>query len=223
MKIGVIGGTGGMGKGFAIRWCVNHDILIGSRDAAKAVQAALEYSKSAGELYGSVRGKITGNDNLSVAKESDVLVLSIPYENIDTTCSHLLPNIKDGCIVITPIVPITKTDAGFEFISFIEKKPSAFELVQKYMKDKTKLVAAFHTISEKKLADPNLILDFDIFVCGDEKNAVNIVNSLIKEIKNLRPLFLGPGTLSYLAEVATPILLNAMIRNRMNNPGIKII
>ena len=122
MKIGVIGGTGGMGKGFAIRWCANHGILIGSRDVAKAVQSALEYSKSAAELYGSVKGKISGNDNLSVAKESDVLVLSIPYENIDTTCSQLLPNIKDGCIVITPIVPITKTNAGFEFISFIEKK-----------------------------------------------------------------------------------------------------
>ncbi len=223
MKIGIIGGTGGMGKGFTIRWCMNHDILIGSRDAAKAVQAALEYSKNAMELYGSVKGKISGNDNLSVAKESDVLVLSIPYENIDTTCSQLLPNIKDGCIVITPIVPITKTSAGFEFISFIEKKPSAFELVQKYMKDKANLVSAFHTVSEKKLADPNLILDSDIFVCGDDKNAVNVVNGLIKEIKNLRPVFLGPGVLSYLAEVTTPILLNAMIKNKMNNPGIKII
>ena len=223
MKIGLIGGTGGMGKGFATRWCMNHDILIGSRDAAKAVQAALEYSKNATELYGSVKGKISGNDNLSVAKESDVLVLSIPYENIDTTCPQLLSNIKDDCIVVTPIVPITKTDAGFEFISFIEKKPSAFELVQKYMKNKANLVSAFHTVSEKKLVNPNLILDFDIFVCGDDKNAVNIVNGLIKEIKNLRPVFLGPGSLSYLAEVTTPILLNAMIKNKMNNPGIKII
>jgi len=223
VKIGLIGGTGGMGKGFAIRWCMNHDVLIGSRDAAKAVQAALEYSKNATELYGSVKGKISGNDNLSVAKESDVLVLSIPYENIDTTCPQLLSNIKDDCIVVTPIVPITKTDAGFEFISFIEKKPSAFELVQKYMKNKANLVSAFHTVSEKKLVNPNLILDFDIFVCGDDKNAVNIVNGLIKEIKNLRPVFLGPGSLSYLAEVTTPILLNAMIKNKMNNPGIKII
>lgn len=212
-----------MGKGFAIRWCVQHDILIGSRDTAKAAQAALEYSKNATELHGSVKGMITGNDNLFVTKESDVLVLSIPYENIDSTCSNLLPNTKNGCIVITPIVPITKTSAGFEFISFIEKKPSAFELVQKYMKDKTKLVAAFHTISEKKLADPALILDSDIFVCGDDQNAINVVNGLIREIKNLRPVFLGPGSLAYLAEVTTPILLNAMIKNKLNNPGIKII
>ncbi len=223
MKIGIIGGTGGMGKGFAIRWCVNHDILIGSRDATRAVQAAVEYSQSATELYGEVKGKITGNDNLSVAKESDVLILSISYENINSTCSLLLSSIKDTCVVISPIVPMTKTNAGFEFITFIEKKPSAFELVQKHMKNKTKLVAAFHTISEKKLVDPNIILDFDIFVCGDDQNAINIVKELIQEIKCLRPVFLGPGSLSYLAEIATPILLNAMIKNKMQNPGIKII
>jgi hypothetical protein len=223
MKVGIIGGTGGMGKGFALRWCANHDVLIGSRDAVKAAQSALEYSKNAVELYGSLKGRITGNDNVSVAKESDVLVLSIPYENIDSTCPAILSNTKDNCIVISPIVPMTKTSSGFEFISFIEKKPSAFEMVQKHMRDKTKLVAAFHTISEKKLVDPNLILDSDIFICGDDQNAIETVSGLVKEIKNLRPLVLGPSSLSYLAEIATPILLNVMIKNKMKNPGIKIV
>jgi 8-hydroxy-5-deazaflavin:NADPH oxidoreductase len=223
MRIGIIGGTGGMGKGFTLRWCVKHDVMIGSRDAARANEAALEYSSLASQEYGTVTGKIAGKDNLSVAKECDVLVLSIPYENIDAVCSQLLPNVKYDCVVICPIVPLAKTDAGFEFISFKEKKPSAFELVQKYMKDKTRLVSAFHTISEKKLIDPKLILDSDIFVCGDSESAVNIVNTLIIEIKNLRPILLGPGSLSYLAETATPILLNAMIKNKMKNPGIKII
>lgn len=223
MKIGIIGGTGGMGKGFAIRWCSNHDILIGSRNATRAAQASQEYADLATKEYGSTKGHVAGSDNLAVAKESDVLVLSIPYENIDSTCSQLLPNIKNSCIVISPIVPLTKTEAGFELISFIEKKPSAFELVQKYMKDKSNLVSAFHTISEKKLMDPKLILDSDIFVCGDKENALSVVNGLIKEIKNLRPILLGPGSLSYLAETATPILINAMIKNKMKNPGIKII
>lgn len=223
MKIGIIGGTGGMGKGFALRWCVNHDILIGSRDATKAAQSALEYTKNATEFYGSVKGKITGNDNVSIAKESDVLVLSIPYENIDSTCPAILSNAKENCIVISPIVPMTKTTLGFEFISFIEKKPSAFEMVQKHMKNKTKLAAAFHTVSEKKLVDPNLVLDSDIFICGDDPKVIEIVSGLVKEIKNLRPLILGPGSLAYLAEVTTPILLNAMIKNKMKNPGIKIV
>jgi NADPH-dependent F420 reductase len=223
MKIGIIGGTGGMGKGFALRWCENHDVVIGSREAAKAEEAAKEYADLAQKEYNSIKGKITGKDNISVAKESDVLILSIPYENIDTICAQLLPNVRDDCIVISPIVPLTKTDAGFEFISFKDKKPSAFELVQKYMKNKSKLVSAFHTVSEKKLIDTKLVLDSDIFVCGDAEDSINIVRQLIVEIKNLRPILLGPGSLSYLAEVATPILLNAMIKNKMKNPGIKII
>jgi len=45
MKIGIIGGTGGMGEGLALRWCVNHDIVIGSRDASKAYNTAEEYRK----------------------------------------------------------------------------------------------------------------------------------------------------------------------------------
>lgn len=223
MKIGIIGGTGGMGKGFALRWCENHDIIIGSREAVKAEESAREYLDLAQKEYGSFKGKITGKDNTTVAKESDVLVLSIPYENIDAICSQLLPNVRDTCTVISPIVPLTKTDAGFEFISFKDKKPSAFELVQQHMKNKSKLVSAFHTISEKKLVDPKLVLDSDIFVCGDSDDSINVVRQLITEIKNLRPILLGPGSLSYLAEVATPILLNAMIKNKMKNPGIKII
>ncbi len=223
MKIGIIGGTGGMGKGFAIRWCINHDILVGSRDAERASKSAEEYTNTAKEAYGKINGSISGNDNVSIAKESDVLVLSIPYENIDSICSQILPQIKDSCVVISPIVPMTKTELGFEFIPIKENKPFSYQLVVKHMKDKSKLVSAFHVISEKKLVNPTLTLDYDIFVCGDDQNSVNVVNGLINEIKGLRPIYLGPGSLSYFAEVATPLLLNAMIKNKLKNPGIKII
>jgi len=223
LKIGIIGGTGGMGKGFAIRWCINHDVLVGSRDAERASKSAEEYTNTAKEAYGKINGSISGNDNVSIAKESDVLVLSIPYENIESTCSQILPQIKDSCVVISPIVPMTKTELGFEFIPIKENKPFSYQLVVKHMKDKSKLVSAFHVISEKKLVNPTLTLDYDIFVCGDDQNSVNVVNGLINEIKGLRPIYLGPGSLSYFAEVATPLLLNAMIKNKLKNPGIKII
>jgi len=223
VKIGIVGGTGGMGKGFAIRWCIKNDILIGSRDASRATNSAQEYTNLAKEIHGQIKGSINGNDNISIAKESDVLILSIQYEHIDSTCSQLLPEIKDSCIVVSPIVPMTKTDSGFEFIPLKENKPFSYQLVAKYMKDKTKLVSAFHVISEKKLANPTLTLDYDIFVCGDDKESVNVVNGLINEIKGLRPIYLGPGEFSYFAEMSTPLLLNAMIKNKLKNPGIKIV
>jgi len=170
LKIGIVGGTGGMGKGFALRWCVNHDVLIGSRDAARAATSAEEYTKIANEIYGKINGTITGNDNLSIAKDSDILILSIQYENIDSTCSQLLPEIKDDCVVISPVVPMTKTDVGFEFIPIKDNKPFSYQLIKKYMKDESKLVSAFHVISEKKLANPSLTLDYDIFVYGNNKD-----------------------------------------------------
>jgi len=212
-----------MGKGFALRWCKKHDILIGSRDAQRASDSAKEYAEAAKQAFGSIGGTISGTDNNSVASQSDVLILSIPYDNIDSVCSGLLSNIKDTCTVISPIVPMTKTDVGFEFIPLKENKPFSHQMVQKHMKNKNKLVSAFHVISEKKLVDPNFTLDYDIFVCGDDKESIDVVNGLIGEISGLRPIFLGSGALAYQAEIATPLLLNAMIKNKMKNPGIKIL
>ncbi len=223
MKIGIIGGTGGMGKGFALRWSQNHDVMVGSRDAVRASDSAKEYTDLAKEAFGQIKGTITGSDNLTVAKNSDVLILSIPYENIDSVCPEILSQVKDSCVVISPIVPMVKTDVGFEFIPIKENKPFSYQLVSKHMKNKLKLVSAFHVISEKKLVNPTMVLDYDIFVCGDDNAAVEVVNGLINEIKGLRPIYLGPGELSYLAEISTPLLLNAMIRNKIKNPGIKII
>ena len=223
MKVGIIGGTGGMGKGFTLRWSVNNDVIIGSRDAARASESAVEYTNLAKEAFGEIKGTISGNDNVSVAKESDVLILSIPYENIDSVCSGILSEVKDECVVVSPIVPMTKTEVGFECVSIKEDKPFSYKLVSKHMKDKSKLVSAFHVISEKKLINPKLELDYDIFVCGDDKESVAVVNRLIDEIKGLRSIYLGPVELSYLAEMCTPLLLNAMIKNKIKNPGIKII
>ena len=223
MKIGIIGGTGGMGKGFALRWSQNNDVIIGSRDAARAAESAVEYTNLAKEAFGEIKGTITGNDNVTVAKDSDVLILAIPYENIDSVCSGILPEIKDSCVVVSPIVPMTKTDVGFECVSIKENKPFSYKLVLNHMKNKSKLVSAFHVISEKKLVNATLELNYDIFVCGDDNESVQVVNGLINEIKGLRPINLGPIELSYLAEMCTPLLLNAMIKNKIKNPGIKII
>ena len=221
--VGIIGGTGGMGKGFAMRWAQNHPILIGSRDAARAAEAAAAYQKEADAIYG-VQTDITGGANPEVAENSDILILSIPYGNIDATCPGILPRVGDGCTVVSPIVPMEKTDAGFEFIPMKHGAKTSHESVAAHMRDGGRgLVSAFHVISEKKLANPEVKLDYDIFVCGDDKRATDEICGFISEIEGLRPILLGPGKLAYMAEIATPLLLNAMIRNKMRNPGIKLV
>lgn len=212
-----------MGRGFAMRWCPRHDILIGSRDAGRARDSARQYLEQAASSIGQISGTITGHDNADVARDSDVLVLSIKYENIDSTCPELMRLARDDCIVVSPIVPMTKTDKGFEFMPIIHGSPFAHQLVQGHMRDRQRLVSAFHVISEKKLADPAKSLDYDIFVCGDDEEAVDVVNGLIGQISGLRAIRLGPGSLAYMAEISTPLLLNAMIKNGIKNPGIKIV
>ena len=224
MRIGIIGGTGGMGEGFALRWCRIHNIVIGSRDAQKAKQAADTYLKAAHESYGDrINGSIGGDDNFELAKNCDLLILSVPYENIENTCSKLKDTIRDDCVIVSPIVPMTKTQAGFVYIPFEQSRMAAACMVAEALPPRSRVVSAFHTISEVKLRNVKQSLDADTFVCGDDINTVSKVNSLISEINGLRLIYLGPLSMTYQAEILTPMLLNAARMNKMKNPGIRLV
>jgi 8-hydroxy-5-deazaflavin:NADPH oxidoreductase len=223
MRIGIVGGTGGMGEGFALRWCKKHDVVVGSRDAQKARETADNYSKTAIQAYGSIAGSITGDDNIALGKDVDVLILSIPYEFIDDTCGRLAGKIRDDCVVVSPIVPMTRTDAGFVYIPIEQGKKQAAEMVADKLPPRPRVVSAFHTISEVKLKNVGQGLDADTFICGDDQAAVAKLTELVSEIAGLRPVYLGPLALTYQAEILTPMLLNAAKRNKMKNPGVKLI
>ena len=235
MKIGIVGGTGGMGEGFALRWCVNHQIVIGSRDKNKAAEVASNYMKIAQEFYkdkingggvgegGIGEGNISGDNNFDLGKDLDILILSIPYESINDTCSKLSQDISDSCIIISPIVPMKWTEKGFTYIPFEEGKKTAAELVADNFKSRSRIVSAFHTISEVKLKKLELTLDADTYICGDDTSVVEKIKELVSEIQGLRPIYLGPLSMTYQAEVLTPMLLNGAKKNKLKNPGLKLV
>lgn len=230
MKIGIVGGTGGMGEGFALRWCVNHQIVIGSRDKNKASEVANNYTKIAQEFYkdkmigdGGNGGNITGDNNFDLVKDLDILILSIPYESINDTCSKLSQDISDSCIVVSPIVPMKWTEKGFRYIPFEEGKKTAAELVADNFKLRSRIVSAFHTISEVKLKKLELTLDADTYICGDDTSVVEKIKGLVSEIPGLRPIYLGELSMTYQAEVLTPMLLNGAKKNKLKNPGLKLV
>lgn len=221
MRIGIVGGTGGMGEGFALRWCLKHDIFIGSRDATRAGEAAKNYMISARETYGSnMTGNISGEENVRLSEICDLVILSIPYESTESTCTGISERISPNCVIVTPIIPMRKEDKGFTYLPLEEGVKSAAELVSEYIRPRGRIVSAFHTISEVKLKDVKQNLTGDIFVCGDDQNNVSTINSLISEINGLRPIYLGPLSLSYQAEILTPMLLNASKRNKIKHPGL---
>jgi predicted dinucleotide-binding enzyme len=73
-----------------------------------------------------------------------------------------------------------------------------------------------------KLKNVTLSLDADTFICVDDPNVIAKLSELASEITGLRPVYLGPLSLTYQAEVLTPMLLNAAKRNKMKNPGVKL-
>ena len=224
MRVGIIGGTGGMGKGFALRWCFGHDVSVGSRDAQRAKEVAQSYTEVAREAYGnSMTGSISGDDNFSLAKNSDILILSIPYESIEDTCDRLVKEVRNDCVIVSPIVPMARTDAGFIYLPLEEGKKFAAEIIAYKLPPRSRVVSAFHTISEIKLINVKRSLDADTFVCGDDQSTVAILNTLISEINGLRSIYLGPLSISYKAESLSHLLLNAANRIKMKHPGIRVV
>src|SRR5207245_882712 len=144
--------NGSMGEAFAFRWSSKHDVIVGSRDVQKAKEAAETYMKEAKESYGnSMKGSITGDENLAVTRSADVLLLSIHYEHIAEMCIQLSKLLRDDCIVISPIVPMTKTGAGFVYIPLEQAKKPAAEIVADNLPPRSRVVLAFHTIYEARV------------------------------------------------------------------------
>jgi len=84
-KIAILGGTGDIGEGLALRWAMaGHEIIIGSRKEERAKEAAERYISILREKgYSDV--KITGMENKDAAANAEIIVLSIPYEYVLST------------------------------------------------------------------------------------------------------------------------------------------
>jgi predicted dinucleotide-binding enzyme len=66
MNICILGGTGAMGRGLALRWILKHNIILGSRRQEKANRIANEVRKIARGFYlNEMQGTVTG---MTIAK-----------------------------------------------------------------------------------------------------------------------------------------------------------
>lgn len=218
MKIALVGGTGDIGTGFALRWAKNHEIIIGSRKADKAKEAALKVTESLGGV-GNV-GTISGTDNGSAIAASDVVVLCVPYEHLVSVTSDLKSSYSNQ-IVISPVVPMEFSGKYFAFTP--PEKGSAALQAKSLLPEGMRLVSAFHTICAAALQDKDRELKADVLICGDDDESINMVAGLAQEIESLRPLKAGPLEVSSMVESLTPMLLNVARRNKIRDAGIKII
>ena len=75
--IAILGGTGPAGMGLALRWArAGETILIGSRDAQRAQDAAGKIKQKAGN-----QARISGMENVAACAAADLLILTVPFES----------------------------------------------------------------------------------------------------------------------------------------------
>src|SRR5580704_10218296 len=95
-RVGILGGTGPEGSGLAYRWARSgEDIVIGSRDAQRAVEVAVGLRTRIGSS-----AKIDGADNATTASQCDVVVLTVPFPGCAPLLKQLKSLWKPGTVVI---------------------------------------------------------------------------------------------------------------------------
>src|SRR5260370_23925625 len=95
-RIAILGGTGAEGSGLAYRLAkAAEDIVIGSRDAARAQATAKQLRE---RIDGS--GRIEGMENASAAWACDVAVLTVPCSRAAALLKRLKNFWQPGTIVI---------------------------------------------------------------------------------------------------------------------------
>ena len=84
MNIAIIGGTGDMGYGLALRLAkAGHRVIIGSRTAERAEEAA----KAARETTGSAT--VSGAENAQAVAQAELVILSVPSAGHRATVESL--------------------------------------------------------------------------------------------------------------------------------------
>ncbi len=210
-RIGIIAGTGSLGKGLAARLSYNYEVLIGSRDRSRAQSAAEAVSRITGV-------KVTGVTNTEAAGSSDAAILALPNEVALKRIQDLRGALAKK-LVISPIVPMKVIEGQFVYSL---SAGSAAERVASVLKE-SRVAAAFHTLPAEMLLAVSKQLECSVLVAAESREVFSEVAPLVSSIKSLEPLYVGPLSTARSIESLTPLLLNLARLNGMKNPSIQII
>ena len=211
-SIGIIGGTGKVGKGLAQRWALNgYKVLVGSRSTEKGQDVAAELNESLGGDY------ITGMDNSEAAEKANIVVLSVPYQYHRATLEGIKPQLQ-GKILVDLTVPLKPPKVSQ--VHLPEGNSAALE-AQEFLGDDVQVVAAFQNVSYLKLQKLDMPVNCDILVCGNDQEARDEVIRLV-EAAQLRGIDAGLLVNAIAIESLTPVLVYINKRYGVRGAGIRI-
>lgn len=212
----IVGGTGALGFGLALRLGrAGVPIVIGSRDAGRAHEAASRLSQHV--LHASCIGLI----NAEAAKETEIVILTVPFRNQSETLTHLQPVLAPGQLLVDATVPLAAALSGRATRTIGVWQGSAAQQAQEMAPDGVGVVSAFHTVSAALLSDLEHELDEDVLICGDRREDKQKVAALIDLIPGLRAVDAGPLEMARIVEQLTALIISINVRNKAR-AGIKI-
>lgn len=211
MRIAIVGGTGNEGRGMSLRWArAGHDVFIGSRDGEKA-------RATAAELSAQVQRTLRGGDNTQAVRESEVVVLSVPYPAHTSTLQSLKTELA-GRVLIDITVPLQPPK--ITAVHLPAGHAAALE-AQALLGAETKVVAALHHVSAVHLRDLEHDIDCDVLACSDDKPALEQALTLIRDL-GVRAFDVGPLRNAVALESITPLLLYLNKQQKGRSCGLRI-
>jgi NADPH-dependent F420 reductase len=214
-SIAVIGGTGELGGGLALRWAkAGLAVIIGSRDAGRAQEAADQLNQMAGNDLA------RGMDNQAAAEAGDIVVLSVKFSHHRDTLTQLKPALK-GKIVIDTTVPLVPPKVARVQLP---AEGSAAVIAQQILGEDSNVVSAFQNVSAASLKpDAEIMSEImsDVLVTGDDADARQKAVELA-EAAGFTAWHAGPLANSAATEALTSLLIFMNKKYRSDHTGIAI-
>lgn len=212
LRIAILGGTGDLGTGLAIRWAkAGHEIVIGSRTQAKAdaaVAALHEISPDTPAL---------ALENPAAAQTGDVVVLTVPFAHQLSTLETVRGGLA-GKILIDTSVPLMPPAVGRVQLP---EEGSAGKRAQDYLGDDVMVVSAFQNIAAH-LLQTDADIDCDVLVAGNKVDARARVIELAKDA-GMNGFHAGPIDNAAATEALTSVLIQINRRHDISHSGIRIV
>jgi NADPH-dependent F420 reductase len=186
MKIGILGGTGRMGRGLARGYAnAGHEVFLGSRSAQRAIDTASGLGDG-----------VSGGSLADAAQIGELVVLAVPFGDAVATVEPLRDSLA-GKIVIDITNPFGAVPPGQ--VAGIENNCRAA--------DSARWVAAYKTTFWKTLEEPSQDGQVrDVFVNGQDEEAKRIVMQLITET-GFRPIDCGGFENARTLDLMVPLML----------------
>ncbi len=210
--IAILGGTGDLGTGLAIRWSrAGYSIVIGSRTLPKAEAAVADLHAISPET------PARPMRNLDAAQAGDIVVLTVPAAHQESTLAGVQDALA-GKILIDVTVPLVPPKVG---TVQLPPEGSAGQRAQALLGESVMVVSAFQNVAAH-LLQQDVAIQCDVLVAGNKKAARDKVISLV-EAAGMTGWHAGPIANAAAAEALTSILIQINRRHDISHSGIRIV